>query len=116
VLIFSRLFNLLHIDRTCMSAIAGNAMCSNGMASIGRNAVWPAMAPQFRVTQLRPGGPSGGQGVIEPTAPHPGERSTWAAGLAGTEGFSLALPPVGGGLTTSATSAGTGNTIAAREA
>jgi hypothetical protein len=71
---------------------------------------------QFRVTQLRPGGPSGGQGVIEPTAPHPGERSTWAAGLAGTEGFSLALPPVGGGLTTSATSAGTGNTIAAREA
>ena len=90
-------------------------MCSNGEASIRRNAVWPAVAPNFASRNCVPAAPSLGQGVIEPAAPDPGERSTWAAGLAGAEAFSLVLPPVGGGLTTAATSTGTGNTIAAGE-
>jgi hypothetical protein len=97
VLAFWRLFSLFDTERTRMGGNSRSAMCSNGKASIGPNAVCPAVVPHFCVTQLRPGAPARGVGVIVRAAPRPGERSARVGGLTGTEGLSLVLLPGPGG-------------------
>jgi len=99
VLTFSRLFGVFHTDQTYMSAITGNAMCSNGQTSNGRDAVWPAALPTFASRNCVPAHRAE-SGAIEPAVRRRGDRSsriTRAAGLATAEGFSLVLAPGAGG-------------------